>query len=75
MSNLHKEFSAGGGPWRIRIWRIEDVAIWCIPGVMAADPRNVFLESLVKVKQWPRHDHVIVHWYKEWDNDAGKTDS
>ena len=61
--DLHQEFSAGWDPWGVGVWSVVDVAVWCVPRMVTSHPGNVFLESLVKVEQWPRHDHVIVHWH------------
>ena len=60
MIDLHKEFPTGGGSGGVRIRSIVDVAVWCVPWMVTSHPRYVFLESLVKVKQRPGHDHVIV---------------
>lgn len=58
--NLHEEFSTGGRPGCIGVRSVIDIAVWCVPWVMTSYPWYVFLESLIEVKQRPRHDHVIV---------------
>ena len=59
--DLHKEFSTGRCSRGVWIGRIKDVTIWCVPRMVATQPRKIFLESLVEVEQRPRHDNIVIH--------------